>query len=55
MSQETNDLRQAFQVKDDENRQLASLVQEMERRYSKAKQASKGATRARKEGKENER
>ena len=54
MGQEANELRQALQVKDEENRQLASLIQDIERKYTKAKAATKGASRARKEGKENE-
>ena len=41
MQQENSDISVALQKKDDENRQLAELVQDMERRMKKAQATSK--------------
>ena len=54
MRQTQDELVVALNTKDDENRKLAELMQEMERRLKKAQQTSKANSKFRKEYKEKE-
>lgn len=54
MQQENGELSNALQKKDEENRQLAELVQDMERRMKKAQAASKTNQRIKRDIKDKE-
>ena len=54
LQNDNGELSQLVNKKDDENRQLAELVQEMERRVKKAQGASKDKNRLRREAKDRE-
>ena len=54
MQQQNAELQDALQKKDEENRQLAELVQDMERRMKKAQASSKGNARLKKEVRDKE-
>ena len=55
MQQENSELSLALQKKDEENRQLAELVQDMERRMKKAQASSKTNLRFKKDVRDKER
>ena len=55
MQSENADIAQALNKKDEENRQLAELVQDMERRLKKAQASSKSNAKFKKEHKDKDR